>query len=65
MPAWGRTPVSVRTSGGQSDAILPETVVLPWNDTQMLERTLAELAMIRGGSKEGGFFVVIGRKPLE
>ena len=27
------------------------------------ERTLAELAMIRGGSREGGFFTVIGRKP--
>ena len=28
-----------------------------------LERWLAELGMIRGGSREGGFFVVIGKRP--
>lgn len=28
-----------------------------------LERTIAELSMIRGGSREGGFFVVIGKRP--
>ncbi len=28
-----------------------------------LERSLVELGMIRGGSREGGFFIVIGRKP--
>ena len=27
------------------------------------ERVLAELKMIRGGSREGGFFVVIGKRP--
>ncbi len=27
------------------------------------ERRLAELSMVRGGSREGGFFVVIGRRP--
>jgi hypothetical protein len=27
------------------------------------ERALVELGMVRGGSREGGFFVVIGRKP--
>jgi SAM-dependent methyltransferase len=28
-----------------------------------LERSLVELGMIRGGSREGGFFIVIGRRP--
>ncbi len=28
-----------------------------------LERWVAELAMLAGGSREGGFFVVIGRRP--
>jgi SAM-dependent methyltransferase len=28
-----------------------------------LERSMVELGMIRGGSREGGFFVVIGRRP--
>jgi len=29
-----------------------------------LERAVVELGMIRGGSREGGFFVVIGRRPV-
>lgn len=29
----------------------------------LLERALVELGMIRSGSREGGFFIVIGRKP--
>ncbi len=28
-----------------------------------LERSLVELGMVRGGSREGGFFVVVGRRP--
>jgi len=28
-----------------------------------LERTMVELGMIRSGNREGGFFIVIGRRP--
>jgi SAM-dependent methyltransferase len=28
-----------------------------------MERSMVELGMIRGGSREGGFFIVIGRRP--
>jgi hypothetical protein len=28
-----------------------------------LERQMVELGMIRSGSREGGFFIVIGRRP--
>ena len=28
-----------------------------------LERAMVELGMVASGSREGGFFVVIGRKP--
>jgi SAM-dependent methyltransferase len=39
-----------------------ESLFTPEAPGNALERLLVELGMIRGGSREGGFFVVIGRK---
>lgn len=40
-----------------------EALFEPETPGKPLERWLAELAMVASGSREGGFFVVIGRRP--
>jgi len=42
-----------------------EKLFAPDEPGNWLERLLVELGMIASGSREGGFFVVIGQRPLE
>jgi SAM-dependent methyltransferase len=42
-----------------------ESLFEPEQPGNAFERALVELGMVRGGSREGGFFVVIGRTPAE
>ena len=51
-----------RPSPGLSDC---ESLFQPEEPGNWLERAIVELGMIRSGSREGGFFIVIGRKSAD